>query len=267
MSIFGMQVTVILKTILKTSFGDEYESRSKEEESLRGGVSSPSSNVGTVSGPLPLFVMSPLLPGEVMALNIFEPRYRLMIRRCMEGGRCFGMAMLSSSGDIHDVACAAEIKECEPLPDGRFYIEIRGTQRFRPLDVGELDGYRIARPEWIKDDESFEPGTEEYEAVESLVMEVMELASSWLERLRVMSQTRRGLLQLLAQLDDGPSDPNDKECVSFWACTLLTPLLDARQLHSYKLRMLTTRSTSERLVMCRELLSSHQMNLGGCGIM
>ena len=26
-----------------------------------------------------------------MSLNIFEPRYRLLVRRCMEGSRRFGM--------------------------------------------------------------------------------------------------------------------------------------------------------------------------------
>ncbi len=41
--------------------------------------------------------MSSILPGEAMALNIFEPRYRLMIRRAMEGNRRFGMAQVRVS--------------------------------------------------------------------------------------------------------------------------------------------------------------------------
>eukprot|EP00198_Chlamydomonas_reinhardtii_P011092 XP_001700429.1 predicted protein [Chlamydomonas reinhardtii] len=45
---------------------------------------------------LPLFVMSLMMPGETMALNIFEPRYRLMVRRVMEGSRRLGMAQLYS---------------------------------------------------------------------------------------------------------------------------------------------------------------------------
>lgn len=53
-----------------------------------------------------------------MALNVFEPRYRLMIRRCMEGNRRFGMATVSSSHQLHEVACESEITECQPLPDG-----------------------------------------------------------------------------------------------------------------------------------------------------
>ena len=31
-----------------------------------------------------------------MALNIFEPRYRLMVRRCMEGSRRLGMAIVTT---------------------------------------------------------------------------------------------------------------------------------------------------------------------------
>ena len=53
-----------------------------------------------------------------MALNIFEPRYRLMVRRCMEGNRRFGMAVMEHSHALHGVACEAEIVECQPQPDG-----------------------------------------------------------------------------------------------------------------------------------------------------
>ena len=56
--------------------------------------------------------------GERMALNIFEPRYRLMVRRCMEGNRCFGVATIGRSHALSNVACRAEIVECHPLPDG-----------------------------------------------------------------------------------------------------------------------------------------------------
>ena len=38
-----------------------------------------------------------------MALNIFEPRYRLMVRRCMEGSRRFGMATVNSSHQLQPV--------------------------------------------------------------------------------------------------------------------------------------------------------------------
>lgn len=53
-----------------------------------------------------------------MALNIFEPRYRLMIRRCMTGSRRFGMALVTHQHELCDVACECEILECQPQPDG-----------------------------------------------------------------------------------------------------------------------------------------------------
>ena len=62
----------------------------------------------------------PLHPcaGEKMALNIFEPRYRLMVRRCMEGSRRLGMAVVTTADGLHEVATECEIVECQPLPDG-----------------------------------------------------------------------------------------------------------------------------------------------------
>jgi len=56
--------------------------------------------------------------GERMALNIFEPRYRLMVRRVMAGSRRFGMACVYNSNGLHEDACEAEIIECQPQPDG-----------------------------------------------------------------------------------------------------------------------------------------------------
>lgn len=51
-------------------------------------------------------------------MNIFEPRYRLMVRRCMEGNRRFGMATLRGGNQLNEVACECEITECQPQPDG-----------------------------------------------------------------------------------------------------------------------------------------------------
>lgn len=68
---------------------------------------------------LPVFVMGTVMPGEKTMLNIFEPRYRLMVRRVMEGSRRFAMAESSSTNPhIEPVAVECEIVECEALPDG-----------------------------------------------------------------------------------------------------------------------------------------------------
>lgn len=57
--------------------------------------------------------------GETMALQIFEPRYRLMVRRVMTGSRRLGMAVrMRGAQDVETVVTEAEITELRPLPDG-----------------------------------------------------------------------------------------------------------------------------------------------------
>lgn len=57
--------------------------------------------------------------GETLALNIFEPRYRLLVRRVMQTSRRFGMATVHGSGhQLSDVACECEILDCQPQHDG-----------------------------------------------------------------------------------------------------------------------------------------------------
>lgn len=43
---------------------------------------------------IPIFVCTMSFPGLVCPLHVFEPRYRLMMRRCQETGtKMFGMCM------------------------------------------------------------------------------------------------------------------------------------------------------------------------------
>jgi hypothetical protein len=77
----SLPITVSLQRVIERSFPEEYASRREERKSE-------SSNRESI---LPLFVMTTMLPGKRIGLNIFEPRYRLLVRRCMEGNRMFGM--------------------------------------------------------------------------------------------------------------------------------------------------------------------------------
>jgi len=90
---------------------------------------------------LPLFPLGVVLfPGVVMPLHIFEPRYRQMVARCLEGDRRFGLVyhdpdqmgpFLLEEGRV---GCVAEIQEFQPLPDGRSLILVGGVTRFRIMD-------------------------------------------------------------------------------------------------------------------------------------
>lgn len=61
-----------------------------------------------------------------MALNVFEPRYRLMIRRCLDGDRRFGMlgAVQPVPAGTKEFGCEVEIQDSRQLHDGRYHIQV-----------------------------------------------------------------------------------------------------------------------------------------------
>lgn len=108
----------------------------------------------------PLFVCTLSLPTMPTFLYVFEPRYRLMMRRCLEGNRQFGMVMYNRAstpqGDLGptqflEYGTLLEIVNFELLRDGRSFVETRGIGRFRIAAHGKLDGYHIGRVERIED--------------------------------------------------------------------------------------------------------------------
>lgn len=107
----------------------------------------------------PLFLLPIVaLPGEVVPLHVFEPRYRTMIGRCLQDGAPFGIVWESPDG-LQDLGCAMEITEVlEQHPDGRMDIVTRGTRPFRLLDVRLDLPYPAAEVELLDDrDEDADP--------------------------------------------------------------------------------------------------------------
>ena len=105
-------------------------------------------------GLLSIFVMSEMFPYQKMQLNIFEPRYRLLVRRAMEGNRRFGMVEYDrGTGGMKSLGCEVEITQCDPLPDGRFHINVAGRRRIRVLSSRFQDGYALATVRYLRDDD------------------------------------------------------------------------------------------------------------------
>lgn len=103
---------------------------------------------------LPLFPLSVVLfPGQTLPLHIFEPRYRLMIQRCIDNNQPFGVVLTedSTDGQPHPIGTAARITQVERLPDGRMNIMTVGVERIALQNIyaGEDDyliGDAIAYP-------------------------------------------------------------------------------------------------------------------------
>ncbi|EER29706.1 hypothetical protein D8B26_003716 [Coccidioides posadasii str. Silveira] len=111
---------------------------------------------------VPLFICTLAYPSTRTFLYVFEPRYRLMIRRVMESGnRRFGIvapkSTASTQEDIADEApfmeygTVVEIDRFSPLPDGRCIIRSTGKYRFKVLESTVVDGYAVGKVERVED--------------------------------------------------------------------------------------------------------------------
>jgi Lon protease-like protein len=110
---------------------------------------------------LPVFPLtgSLLLPGTLLPLNIFEPRYRNLVTDALEAGKHIGMIqpivprldnfgpmeplLLEETPKLYSVGCVGRIERAEQQPDGRYEIVLRGICRFRVREeLPEQRGYR-----------------------------------------------------------------------------------------------------------------------------
>ena len=85
---------------------------------------------------IPLFPLNVvLLPGADLPLHIFEPRYRKMVRGCLDNKTEFGMLLALSDG-VAGTGCTAEILEVvKTHDDGRMDILTVGREPFRVVEL------------------------------------------------------------------------------------------------------------------------------------
>ncbi|MCU1454588.1 MAG: peptidase family protein [Acidimicrobiales bacterium] len=80
---------------------------------------------------------SVLVPGMVLPLHVFEPRYRALVRDCLAGHEEFGVVLIERGSEVGggDVRCnvgtIAHIGRAEELPDGRWAVVAFGVRRVR----------------------------------------------------------------------------------------------------------------------------------------
>lgn len=81
-----LPVNVTLAALMSKLLPEAMKARRDKADEDAAAVGGRTAGDDDLEGNLPMFVMDVMLPGQAMQLNIFEPRYRLLIRRCMEGG-------------------------------------------------------------------------------------------------------------------------------------------------------------------------------------
>ncbi|KAF7371543.1 hypothetical protein MVEN_00009300 [Mycena venus] len=204
-------VNQTLETLLVTAFPEEYAARgdaiAAEERDARLNT--------------PIFVCMLIFPGHPTALHFFEPRYRLMLRRCFEQDvPSFGMIMpvrQSAGAGVADVqtdyGTMLEVRSVQMLAGGRIFVETWSTYRFRILERGQLDGYTVGRIERIDDIADslalglLEPSNEQY----------MDTCTKFLQRFRL--STAPWVMQRLNNAYGTP--PVDPTQFAYWVALVL----------------------------------------------
>ena len=131
-----------------------------------------------MSALLPLFPLDVvLLPGAVLPLHIFEPRYKEMISECLAEQRSFGVVRSKEEG-IAEIGCTAKIVNVsKKYPDGRMDIISEGHRRFEIMQVNRERAFLRAEVVQLQDEPSLARPEQINEMLE-LHGEIMKLAGS-----------------------------------------------------------------------------------------
>lgn len=109
---------------------------------------------------MPMFPLGTvLLPGVVLPLFVFEPRYQQLVRDCLESaGNEFGVVLIDRGSEVGggdtraDVGVIAQMVQVAAMDAGRFTIVTVGTRRIRVTEWLPDDPYpRADVDEWPDD--------------------------------------------------------------------------------------------------------------------
>ncbi len=114
---------------------------------------------------LPMFPLGTvLLPGGVLPLHVFEPRYRQLVIDCLNddsGDPEFGVTLIERGSEVGGgdqrsaVGVVGRMVQVDALPGGRYAVVAVGTRRFRvnawlpddPYPLADVDEWRDVDPD------------------------------------------------------------------------------------------------------------------------
>ncbi len=168
---------------------------------------------------MPMFPLGTvLLPGAVLPLHVFEPRYRQLVIDCLAddtGDPEFGVALIARGWEVgggdqrSDVGTVARMVRVEALEGGRYALVAVGTRRIRINTWLPDDPYPIADVDDWPDDDVDQPGLR--------------------ERIDDLTTRLQAVLALAAELGEAPADfdlgmISDEPLVASYHLTALAPV-------------------------------------------
>lgn len=202
---------------------------------------------------IPIFPLrTVLVPGLVLPLHIFEPRYRLMIQmlaEAPEAERAFGVVALKPGGGCEDRTCMyqvgtlARLVEVDRLEDGRYDIVTVGAERFQIVSVDDEMPFRRAEVTFIRED----GGAPDSESVADLAHQAESLLLDYRRRIAGW-----GVIDI-PRIPNMPSDPT---ALSYLVAAALVVDLPVHQ------ELLAVPTTGARLAAECQLLRSELSVMG-----
>ena len=160
---------------------------------------------------------SVLFPSIFLPLHVFEPRYRLLTRHCLDGDNEFGVVLIERGSEVGgedvrtSVGTVARIIEAAELDDGRWVLGTVGTRRIRVREWLPDDPYPRADVEDWDDTTSGEDAIDAYTAVVSRLRRALALKAELAEpavdaTIELSNEAGLGSLQACAVAPLGPAD-------------------------------------------------------------
>ncbi|PNI17500.1 LONRF3 isoform 3 [Pan troglodytes] len=232
---------VIMEELIAKFLPEELKERRKLYEEEMEELSNLNKNV-------PIFVCTIAYPTVPCPLHIFEPCYRLMIRRCIETGtRQFGMCLGDPVKGFAEYGCILEIRNVRFFADGRSVVDSIGKRRFRVLHQSQRDGYNTADIEYIEDQKVQGEDCAELMGLHNCVYQQ---ASLWFHSLKLSLKNR--ILNHFGPMPEKDADPQMNPNGPAWCWWMLAVLpLESRA----QLPFLAMRSLKDRLNGIRRVLA------------
>ncbi|XP_071243339.1 LON peptidase N-terminal domain and RING finger protein 2-like isoform X3 [Salvelinus alpinus] len=237
----GYHKTLLMEEVLQRYLPEELAERSKVHQEEMAELSN-------LTREVPIFICTMAFPTIPCPLQVFEPCYRLMIRRSMETGtKQFGMCIADDIKGFADYGCMLEVTDVKFQPDGRSVVDTVGVSRFRVLSHGHRDGYNTAKIEHLEDQKV---DGEELVELQKLHDCVYEQASTWFTSLK--DNMKNQIVCHFGQLPEKDCDIQGSASGPAWCWWLLAVLPLEKRAQLSILAMTTLR---ERLSTTRRVLS------------
>lgn len=232
--------TLLIEELLQQYLSDELTERRKVyEEEMK--------ELSNLNQEVPIFVCTMAFPTIPCPLHVFEPRYRLMIRRSLETGtKQFGMCIADELKGFADHGCMLAVRDVKFFPDGRSVVDTIGIARFKVLSHGQRDGYHTAKIEYLEDKKA---EGEDLTELLKLHDSVYDQAMAWFTSLK--DDMKNQIISHFGPLPVKDPDPQGKPNGPAWCWWLLAvlPLENKAQL-----TILAMNTLKGRLIAIRRVL-------------